>query len=84
MDNRATAGRGKAAKNLTYGHYGKYAVLDYLEGVNYLKSLPYIDATRLGFWGWSGGGYLAAALMTKGAPHLRRGQPRYRGKRQGG
>ena len=71
VDNRTTAGRGKAAKNLTYGHYGKYAVLDYLEGVNYLKSLPYIDADRLGFWGWSGGGYLAAALMTKGAPHFK-------------
>ncbi len=71
VDNRTTAGRGKAAKNLTYGHYGKYAVLDYLEGVNYLKSLPYIDAERLGFWGWSGGGYLAAALMTKGAPHFK-------------
>lgn len=71
VDNRTTAGRGKTAKNLTYGHYGKYAVLDYLEGVNYLKSLPYIDAERLGFWGWSGGGYLAAALMTKGAPHFK-------------
>ncbi len=71
VDNRTTAGRGKTAKNLTYGHYGKYAVLDYLEGVNYLKSLPYIDTERLGFWGWSGGGYLAAALMTKGAPHFK-------------
>ena len=71
VDNRTTAGRGKAAKNLTYGHYGKYAVLDYLQGVDYLKSLPYIDATRIGFWGWSGGGYLAAALMTKGAPHFK-------------
>ena len=71
VDNRTTAGRGKAAKNLTYGHYGKYALLDYLEGVNYLKSLPYIDPDRLGFWGWSGGGYLAAALMTKGAPHFK-------------
>jgi dipeptidyl-peptidase 4 len=71
IDNRTTAGRGKAAKNLTYGHYAKYAVLDYLEGVKYLKSLPYVDASRLGFWGWSGGGYLAAALMTKGAPHFK-------------
>ncbi len=71
LDNRTTAGRGKAAKNLTYGHYGKYAVLDYLQGVNYLISLPYVDAERLGFWGWSGGGYLAAALMTKGAPHFK-------------
>jgi dipeptidyl-peptidase-4 len=70
FDNRTTAGRGKAAKNLTYGHYAKYAILDYLEGVKYLKTLPYIDSSRLGFWGWSGGGYLAAALMTKGAPHI--------------
>lgn len=68
MDNRTTTGRGKVAKNLTYGEYGKYAVLDYVEGVDYLKSLPWIDADRIGFWGWSGGGYLAAALMTKAAP----------------
>lgn len=73
MDNRTTAGRGKAAKNLTYGHYAKYAVLDQLEGVRHLESLPYVDAERLGFWGWSGGGYLACALMTKGAPHFKTG-----------
>jgi dipeptidyl-peptidase 4 len=73
IDNRTTAGRGKAAKNLTYGHYAKYAVNDQLEGVQYLKSLPYVDASRIGFWGWSGGGYLAAALMTKGAPHYKAG-----------
>lgn len=68
MDNRTTAGRGKAAKNLTYGEYGKWAVLDYIQGVDYLKSLPWVDGERIGFWGWSGGGYLAAALMTKAAP----------------
>jgi dipeptidyl-peptidase-4 len=73
LDNRTTAGRGKAAKNLTYGHYAKYAIHDQLEGVAYLKSLPYVDPERLGFWGWSGGGYLACALMTKGAPHFKVG-----------
>jgi len=71
MDNRTTTGRGKTAKNLTYGHYGKYAVLDELQGIRYLKTLPWVDAERVGFWGWSGGGYLAAALMTKGAPHFK-------------
>lgn len=71
MDNRTTTGRGKEAKNLTYGEYGKYAVLDYIQGVDYLKSLPWVDGSRIGFWGWSGGGYLAAALMTKGAPHFK-------------
>lgn len=68
FDNRTTAGRGKTAKNLTYGHYAKWAIHDYLEGVDHLKALSYIDSSRLGFWGWSGGAYLAAALMTKGAP----------------
>ncbi|MCC5861253.1 MAG: DPP IV N-terminal domain-containing protein [Gammaproteobacteria bacterium] len=73
LDNRTTAGRGKAARNLTYGHYAKWAVHDQLEGAHYLGSLPYVDPERLGFWGWSGGGYLAAALMTKGEGHFRVG-----------
>lgn len=73
MDNRTTAGRGKLAKNLTYGHYAKWAVLDQLQGVEYLKTLSFVDAQRLGFWGWSGGGYLTGAMMTKGAPHYKVG-----------
>ncbi len=73
MDNRTTTGRGKVAKNLTYGEYGKWAVLDQLQGARYLESLPFVDPQRLGFWGWSGGGYLAAAMMTKGAPHYKVG-----------
>jgi len=67
LDNRTTTGRGKAAKNLTYRYYGKYATTDHLEAMAHIKTWPYIDGDRLGFWGWSGGGYLAAALMTKGA-----------------
>lgn len=73
MDNRTTAGRGKLARNMTYGHYAKWAVSDQLEGVRFLKTQPYVDSERLGFWGWSGGGYLAAALMTKGAPAYKTG-----------
>lgn len=72
-DNRTTAGRGKQAYNLTYGHYAKYAVSDFVEAARYLASLPYVDGQRLGFWGWSGGGYLAAALMTKGAGNFKVG-----------
>lgn len=73
MDNRTTAGRGKTAKNLTYGEYGKWAVLDQLQGVAHLETLPFVDPERLGFWGWSGGGYLTAAMMTKGSPHYKVG-----------
>jgi dipeptidyl-peptidase-4 len=68
-DNRTTTGRGKAAYNLTYGEYAKWAVHDQIEGAKYLRTLPFVDPERIGFWGWSGGGYLAAAVMTKGAPH---------------
>jgi dipeptidyl-peptidase-4 len=32
-----------------------------------------VDSERIGFWGWSGGGYLAAAMMTKGAPNYKVG-----------
>jgi dipeptidyl-peptidase-4 len=70
MDNRTTTGRGKKAYNTTYGHYAKWAVRDQVEGSKYLRSLAFVDPGRIGFWGWSGGGYLAAALMTKGAPHF--------------
>ncbi len=73
MDNRTTAGRGKQAKNLTYGEYGKWAVLDQLQGLRHLATLSFVDMQRVGFWGWSGGGYLTAAMMTKGAPHYKVG-----------
>ncbi|MEJ1962134.1 MAG: DPP IV N-terminal domain-containing protein [Gammaproteobacteria bacterium] len=73
LDNRTSAGRGKKAYNLTYGEYGKWAIHDEIEGARYLRSLSYVDPERLGFWGWSGGGYLAAALMTKGAPNFQVG-----------
>jgi dipeptidyl-peptidase-4 len=73
MDNRTTTGRGKKAYNLTYGYYGKWAVLDQIEGSKYVKSLSFVQPDRVGFWGWSGGGYLTAALMTKGAPHFKTG-----------
>jgi hypothetical protein len=54
-DNRTTAGRGKAAYNLTYGEYAKWAIHDQVEGAKYLRSLPFVSEHR--FWGWSGGGY---------------------------
>ena len=65
VDNRGTGGKGKAFKNLAYGDLARYAVHDQVEGAKYLASLPFVDAARIGFWGWSGGGYLAAMIMTR-------------------
>jgi len=37
---------------------------DQIKGVEFLKSLPYVDATRLGIHGWSFGGFMTISLMT--------------------
>ncbi len=71
IDNRGTGGRGKSFKDLVYGDLGKWAVHDQIEGKNYLASLSYVDGKRIGFWGWSGGGYLALMLMTKGTGNFK-------------
>ena len=70
VDNRQTGGRGKAFKNLGYGDYGKYLIHDHIEGIKYLGSLPYADTSRVGIWGWSGGGYATALALTKGADYF--------------
>ena len=70
IDNRQTGGRGKAFKNLGYGDYGKYLIHDHIEGIKYLGSLPYADTSRVGIWGWSGGGYATALALTKGAEYF--------------
>ncbi len=73
LDQRGTGGRGKAFKNLAYGDIGKYALRDHIEGVRFLRSLPYVDGNRIGIWGWSGGGYLTCLALTKGADYFKAG-----------
>ena len=65
VDNRGTGGKGKAFKNLAYGDLSKWSVHDQIEGAKYLATLPYVDPARIGFWGWSGGGYLACLIQTR-------------------
>lgn len=70
VDNRGTGGRGKAFKNLAYLDLSKWSVHDQVEGAKYLAGLPYVDAKRIGFWGWSGGGYLACMIQTRANDHF--------------
>ncbi len=73
IDNRGTGGRGKAFENLAYGDLGKWLVNDQIEGVKYLRSLPYVKADKIGIWGHSGGGYMAALCLTKGSDYFQVG-----------
>ena len=64
LDNRGSCDRGKAFEQATFRHLGVEEMKDQIKGVEYLKSLPYVDATRLGIHGWSFGGFMTISLMT--------------------
>jgi dipeptidyl-peptidase-4 len=59
LDNRGSFGRGHAFETPIYGELGKAALEDQLAGIEYLKTLPYIDADRIGCDGKSFGGYMS-------------------------
>jgi len=48
-----------------YKELSKWSVNDHIEAAKYLTTLSYVDTERIGFWGWSGGGYLCLMLMTR-------------------
>ena len=67
VDNRGTDGRGEAFRKSTYMQLGKLELEDQVGAAKYLGSLPWIDASRIGIWGGSYGGYMSALCLTRGA-----------------
>lgn len=67
VDGRGTMGRGREFKHSIYLQLGKLETLDQIDAANYLGKLKYVDARRIGFQGWSYGGYMAALMISKGA-----------------
>lgn len=65
LDGRGTDYRGKSFSQVTHRQLGTKEMEDQLKGVEYLKSLPYVDANRLGIHGWSFGGFMTTSLMTR-------------------
>jgi len=63
LDNRGSYNRGHAFETSIYHQFGKVELEDQLAGVKYLKSLPYVDGTRIGIWGWSYGGYMTLEAL---------------------
>ncbi|MEC5143819.1 DPP IV N-terminal domain-containing protein [Chitinophaga sp. 212800010-3] len=65
MDGRGSDNRGMAFEQATFHQLGTVEMNDQLQGVAYLKSLPYINQQRMGVHGWSFGGFMTTSLMLR-------------------
>jgi len=65
VDNRGSDNRGFAFESVIHGNCGKNEIDDQMKGVEYLKSLPFVDANRLAVHGWSYGGFMTTSLMLR-------------------
>lgn len=65
MDGRGSSNRGLEFEQATFGKLGTVEMQDQLKGVEYLKSLPFVDADRMGVHGWSFGGFMTTSLMLR-------------------
>ena len=65
VDGRGSGNRGQAFESAIFRRCGDVEIEDQIAGLNYLKSLNYIDANRIGVYGWSYGGFMATSLMTR-------------------
>ena len=64
LDNRGSENRGIAFEQATFHQLGQIEMQDQMKGVDYLRTLPYVDMDRLGVHGWSFGGFMTISLMT--------------------
>lgn len=65
LDNRGSGNRGRDFEQATFRKLGVTEREDQLVGISYLKKQPYVDASRLGVFGWSFGGFMTLGLMSK-------------------
>jgi len=64
LDNRGSQYRGRDFEQATFHQLGQIEMQDQMRGVDYLRTLPYVDMNRLGVHGWSFGGFMTISLMT--------------------
>lgn len=65
VDSRGSENRGKNFENAIHRQLGVVETADQMKGIDYLKSLPYVDTNRIGVHGWSYGGFMTLNLMLK-------------------
>jgi len=65
LDNRGSGERGFAFESQIHRHLGDVEMEDQLTGVEFLKSLSYVDGNRMAVHGWSFGGFMTTSLMLR-------------------
>lgn len=67
VDNRGTGARGRDFEKQVYKKLGQYEVEDQIDAAKYMvEHYEYMDADRMGIWGWSYGGYMSSLVLAKG------------------
>ena len=64
LDNRGSENRGREFEQATFRQLGQVEMQDQMQGVEFLRTLSYVDMDRLGVHGWSFGGFMTISLMT--------------------
>lgn len=67
VDGRGTGMRGRDFQKCVHLRLGQLETQDQIAAARYLGELPYVDPERIGIWGWSYGGYMAAMCILEGA-----------------
>ena len=73
LDNRGSYNRGKKFEDVIYKHLGVSEVADQIKGVEFLRTLDYVDPERIGIYGHSYGGYMALMTMFKAGDYFKAG-----------
>ena len=65
VDGHGSDHRGQAFEQAVHRHLGEVEVRDQIRGVEHLRTLPFVDASRIAVHGWSFGGHMTTALLTR-------------------
>ncbi|WP_044202256.1 S9 family peptidase [Flammeovirga sp. OC4] len=71
VDPRGTGSRGRDFKHATYAQLGKLEAIDQIQTAKWLGKQNYVDAGRIGIWGWSFGGYMSSLCLFTGADQFK-------------
>jgi dipeptidyl-peptidase-4 len=63
-DNRTASGKGAGSTMYVYKNFGESELRDLEDGLNYLKTLAFVDPSRIGLSGWSFGGFMTTYALT--------------------